>query len=179
VGRRRVRELLACGLAGQPVTTAGSLLYDARRVEALGTWPMVTLDDLDDICPGGIFIARRRVPWSPQSSPQPSPPPSDIARAWGGDWPLSYLTPLWLRLQIERHGPFPFLGVVCGFITFGASITAVDISAVGISAVKSAGSDSYDLALAPAGTWFDTLRQHRLDAPGGKTFMVRGWPSRT
>ena len=37
----------------------------------------------------------------------------------------------------------------------------------------------YRLSFSPAGEWFDSLREHRIAAPGGKTFMVRGWPTPT
>jgi hypothetical protein len=182
VSRRRTRQLLRCGLAGPPVVAANALLYDADRVSALCRWPLSTLGELDELCPRGSFLARRYV--------DAEPPPADDrpdgwtdrrTDGWTDGWPLSPLTAVWIRHRVDQEGAFPFLGVVCGFITRGADITGVTLQ--GQSTVsRSGGSRSggsqplYRLELAPPGGWFESLRQHRLAAPGGKTFMVRGWP---
>ena len=158
VGRRRTRQLLQCGVAGQPTAAGGALLYDADRVEALCAWPSLSLDDIDEVCPRGVFLARRYV--SCQL------PTAELDREWGGDWALSPLTAISLRLTIERDGYFPFVGAVCGLVTFGADVTVV----------RPETRSTYRLTFAPPGEWFESIREHRVTAPGGKTFMVRGWP---
>jgi hypothetical protein len=131
-------------------------MYDRERVAALCRWPMLGLGDLDGLFPHGVFIARRHQP-------------VDQPDGWRSGWALSFLTPSWLRFWTERHGPLPFIGVVCGFVTFAADLT---------SAEQETGR-TYALSLAPAGGWADAVRDHRLHAPGGKTFMIRGWTSAT
>ena len=158
VGRRRTRQLLRCGVAGPPTTAGGALLYDADRVEALCTWPSMSLGHVDLVCPNGAFLARRYV--SCQLSP------AELDREWGREWALSPLTAVWLRFRIEQDGSFPFVGAVCGFVTRGADITVVTPET----------RSTYRLSFSPPGAWFEALREHRVAAPGGKTFMVRGWP---
>ena len=128
--------------------------------EALCAWPSMSLDHVDEICPRGVFLARRYVGYQLSSA--------DLDREWGGDWALSPLTAIWLRFRIEQDGFFPFAGAVCGFVTYGADVTAVQLET----------RSTYRLSFAPPGAWFESLREHRVAAPGGKTFMVRGWPPR-
>ena len=160
MGRRRTRQLLQCGVGGQPTAAGGALLFDADSVEALCAWPSMSLDDLDEVCPRGVFLARRHVTCQPSGA--------ELVHEWGGDWALSPLTAIWLRFRTEQDGFFPFVGAVCGFVTYGADITAVTPDT----------RSTYRLSFAPPGEWFDSLREHRILAPGGKTFMVRGWPPR-
>jgi len=159
VGRRRTRSLLDCGLAGAATEAAGAKLYDARRVDALCSWPTVSLYELHDVLPRGTFFARRYVDLLL--------PRAEQDRAWSTEWPLSPLTAVWLKIQIERTGSVPFVGSVCGFITHGADLCRVEHQTA----------REYELSLIPAGAWFHAVRQHRLAAPGGSRWMVLGCPA--
>jgi hypothetical protein len=132
VGRRRTRQLLHCGVAGQPTAAAGAPLYDADRVEALCARPSMSLDDVDEVCPRGVFLARRYVSCQLSSA--------ELDLEWGGNWALSPLTAIWLRFRIERDGFFPFVGAVCGFVTYGADVTEVTVET----------RSTYRLAFAPS-----------------------------
>ena len=160
VGRRRTRQLLECGVAGQPTAAGGALLYDVDRVLALCAWPSMSLGQVDEVCPRGVFLARRYVGCQLSTA--------ELETEWGAGWALSPLTAIWLRFRIEQDGAFPFVGALCGFVTHGADVTGVAPET----------RSTYRLTFAPPGEWFESLREHRVVAPGGKTFMVRGWPPR-
>jgi hypothetical protein len=56
--REHARLVLRAGLAGVPVVSSKAVLYDAERVLALARRPPVTADELAELCPEGLYVAR-------------------------------------------------------------------------------------------------------------------------
>jgi hypothetical protein len=56
------------------------------------------------------------------------------------------------------------VGAVCGFVTYGADVTVV------MPETRS----TYRLSFAPPGEWFESLRERRVQAPGGKDIHGEG-----
>jgi hypothetical protein len=70
-----------------------------------------------------------------------------------------------IKVKLERHGHFPFVATVAGFVALGG-----DIAAVG----SQDGRMSFELH--DPGPWFDALASHRLDTGPGNPYVIRGWP---
>jgi hypothetical protein len=141
ITERQARRVLAAGLAGAPQRVPGMHLYDRERVSALLATTQITESELDARCPHGLFVARR-------------------TENLGSGWRFSWWTCVWLRVRIERHGPFPLLATVGGFVVAAADI--LDATTAGT------------LLLADAGTWSATLVRRRLVTGPGRDWWIRG-----
>jgi hypothetical protein len=175
--RNRSRRLLASGMAGEPVATAGALLYEAERISELAARPVVSEERLMGACPGVLFVARRDLPLS-------APCVEPLAVLAGG-WPISSATALYLDLWIERHGYVPLVATICGFVAAGAEIVGVTSDPDGTPTFRDPLIARFDLR--GAGDWFDVFEHHRLDTGPGRAWSIlglgfgrrgRSWPSR-
>jgi hypothetical protein len=90
IARTQAQLLLAAGLAGAGVRTAGTRLYNEAAVLALAALPKADLDELGAACPHGLVVARlnRARPSQPRppGGPAPSWPrgcrPTDRSPGW-------------------------------------------------------------------------------------------------
>lgn len=165
VSRARARRLLHCGLAGEPVTCAGALLYDAELVEALVAREHVDLEDLASACPDGVFVARRDVDVLEGTA--------SVRTAVSGGWPLSLARGLWLAMRAERGAPVPLVATVCGFVVHGAEIERV----VEEVAARPTRRDPYEMRfeLADPGPWFEVFENRRFHTGSGRPWTFCGW----
>jgi hypothetical protein len=151
VGARAARRLLATGIAGSPVLTGGVHLYEDERVCAVAARPRVKGRDIAEICPAGLFIARRQVDLTSPREEQVQA----LASGWGEISP-------WLKLRmgfrISSYGSFPFVATVAGFVVFGAELVAFQSPA--------------EVLLQPPGAWFARLEDHRLLSGPGRPWVV-------
>ena len=154
--RRQARRVLASGLAGAPLRTRSSLLFDADRVRDLVAWPVADAAAVDAACPWGIFISRRQVDVGAEAA--------DQLASVREDWPLNQLTRVFLGLRIRRHGYFPFVATVSGYVALGAEI-------VGGSLRR--GNAVFDLQ--EPGEWFEVLRGRQFPSGPGRPWVIRGW----
>ena len=99
-----------------------------------------------------MFVSRRRVNVDASDT--------DLRAAIACGWGYSPWTTVWLRVRIERHGAFPLVATVGGFVVAGANIEYV-------------GTDGR-LDLAEAGDWFEPLRERRLVTGPGRDWWIRG-----
>jgi hypothetical protein len=157
LSRRGAERVLRAGLAGEPVRTSSSLLYDEDRVRALASRPRFNLTDLGEICSWrGAFLARREVsvdaPWDEQVS------------AASGGWRLGMWTGALLGAQFAVNRPLPFLAMVRGFVVFGAEV-------VGLAQHG----DCVRLELVRPGPWYPELQGLRFIPPLGGPFRIM-WP---
>lgn len=173
LSRGQTRKVLAAGLAGPSLRTAGSLLYDEARVRALLACPVLERDELPDPCRATMFVARLRprcevgAPdqcWQGADLSAPEAEQCDAARMY---WDLSPWVEVMVRVAIQEHGFVPFVATVAGFVVLGGNATW-------ISHVPSRG-DVFTLE--PPTSWFDPLRQARFPTgPGGPWLF---WRERT
>lgn len=154
--RRHAGRVLAAGLAGEPVRTSSSLLFDEAAVRELAARPVVPDVEVEVACPTGLFIARRDVPVN-----QPGPAQREALQR---GWAFSAWTTLWLRMAVVDHGSLPLVATVGGFVTTGADL---------LDAVPGPG--GYVLDLREPGAWFESLRGRRLLSGRGREWAVRGW----
>jgi hypothetical protein len=95
--------------------------------------------------------------------------PAQLARL-GERWTFSIYTAVWIRSRIERHGFLPIVATVSGFVLGGGDITAVT--------VLKPSADLHDLTVEPPSSWFDRVKDTRVDTPPGRPWMVLGWDPR-
>jgi hypothetical protein len=145
VSRRHSIKALECGLAGAPRRSSASWLFDLEAVWALTNWPIAFREDVDAVCPNGLFIAHRAV--------DAMAPFAEQCRQAAGGWNQPP-TRLNLRVCLDRHGPIPFVVTVAGFVVLCADI--IDLAPDG---------KLTHLSLQPAGGWAAAVAQHR--APSG------------
>ncbi len=162
VPRRHARRLIACGAAGPVTRTKGALLVDDQRVAALAARERLGAQEIEAVCPWGLFVARRDVPVSDD-------PQEPLARL-GEHWTFSIYTAIWIRWRIERHGFLPILATVSGFVLGGGEIRAVT--------TLRPSADLHDLTVEKPGPWFDLIRDTRIDTPPGRPWVVLGWDLR-
>lgn len=170
LSRGQARKVLAAGLAGPSIRTAGSLLYDESQVRALLARAVVERGELPDPCRATMFVARlgaRRDAAAPDQRWQGADLSAqeaeqvDAARMY---WDLSPWVEVMVRVAIQEHGFVPFVATVAGFVVLGGNGTRV-------SHVPGRG-DVFTLA--PPTSWFDTLRQARFPTgPGGPWLFWR------
>jgi hypothetical protein len=150
------------------IRTKGALLVDDQRVAALAAREHLGAPELDAVCPWGLFVARRDVPVSDNPQARPDDP-AQLARL-GERWTFSIYTAVWIRSRIERHGFLPIVATVSGFVLGGGDITAVT--------VLKPSADLHDLTVEPPSSWFDRVKDTRVDTPPGRPWMVLGWDPR-
>jgi hypothetical protein len=154
LARRHALRTLGAGLAGSAIQMAGAMLYDRAAVEALVDKPCLTLPDLDELCPQGVFVSRRLVDVRRNTTAQHA--------QLAGHWRLNPLCAVWLTLQAERGRPLPFIAAVTGFVVLGAEIVGTDGDSAGTR-----------LVLGPPGDWFHALADHRLVLGRGGEWTIR------
>jgi hypothetical protein len=155
---RHARRALAGGLAGEPVATAGALLYTADAVRTLVARTHVDARRLDEVCPQGYFIARRH-------GIEPTDPDT-----MSGGWDIAWIGVAWMQLHVARHGPMPLIATIAGFVAGGADITDVDLDEDGRACFE----------LSEAGPWFGSVSQTRFPTGRGRDYVLRlpGWAPR-
>ena len=153
--RRLAEKVLATGLAGTPLRSTASLLYDRSRVEALAAWPTTHREEQQRVCPHGLFVARRLVDVT-----QPLEVQYDTATT---NWDLSPYTRVRLRARVAEHGPMPFIAATCGWVTTAAEITAVLVARNGRAV----------FTLDQPGAWADAFREHRVPTLPGRSWQIR------
>lgn len=158
LARDQARQVLATGLAGPGIRTAGAVLYDEAKVHQLRRRPNARRTDLDPRCHDGMFVTRgRHLDYSAPRSAQ--------LASVRGDWWLSPLTVVLLETRAEQGRPVPFIATVGGFVVLGAEIRGVR------GTTKTA-----TLDLADPGPWFDTLRDKRFETGRGGPWIL--WTSK-
>jgi hypothetical protein len=117
--REHARLVLRAGLAGVPVVSSKAVLYDAERVLALARRPPVTADELAELCPEGLYVARLTrgtriditAPWTQTASvvdARPAMPPMAAAL---------------LSVQIvSAEGGLPWVATLCGYVVLCARV---------------------------------------------------------
>jgi hypothetical protein len=156
LNRTRARQVLAAGLAGEPVKTPSALLYDAARVQALVERPVVTLKDVVTLDLHAILVARGQV--------DPCLSRLEQVRALSVAWQINPIVRLSLSMRVEKFGPVPFVATVRGFVAFGAELTAF----------SPRGLDKDDTVSGP-GPWFDALRDRRFPTGRGRPWVLHEW----
>jgi hypothetical protein len=134
VSRRGALKVLASGLAGSAVRAHHVVLYDEARVAELAARSSLRWQDAEQWSPGGFFVSRREFPATSPRADQVA----SLSGGWGSVCPWEWLV---VALQMERHGPLPFVATVGGLVAFGADIVEVR----GFS----------QLVLEEPGPWFD------------------------
>jgi hypothetical protein len=153
LNRSRAQQVLAAGLAGEPIRTSSALLYDAARVQALVERPVVTWRDVAAMDLHTLFVARGEV--------DPRQSRLDQVRALSETWRFQLFTGVELKWRVEKFGPVPFLATVCGFVAFGA-----ELSQFRPRALEGAGSVS------EPGPWFEAFRDTRFPSGPGRPWVL-------
>jgi hypothetical protein len=160
VPRRHARRLIACGAAGPVTRTAGALLVDQCRVQSLVAREHLTQDEVEEVCPWGLFVARRETPLTDD--------PLDQLSLLGRDWPISVWTSVWVQVRAEQHGYVPLVATIAGYVVAGGDI-------VGVNSLGTRAEPLYELCMALPGSWYERFRDKRLDTPPGRPWVVVGW----
>jgi hypothetical protein len=159
IARTQAQVLLAAGLAGCGVRTAGAVLYDERAVRALAMRPLVDSEVLHAACPHGLYLTRleraRRLDtttgWASladQLSVQP---------------PMPSLTRALLSAQITVYETLPWVATLCGYVVLGADATRVDAAPDGSTVFE----------LMPPSAWFDPVAERVFaSSRGGRPWVV-------
>ena len=148
VTERRARRALACGLAGTPIRTRGTHLYEAERVGALAERRVVGLAEMTERCSDGYFVSRRTLEVTADRA--------DLLEELGAGYEgMSTWTRLSLWSGAQNKGGLPFVATVAGFVVLGAAI--VDAS-------------GGRLVFAEPGDWFDGLADTQLLTGRGRTW---------
>lgn len=165
--RRQTDRLLGAGFAGEPLRTAGAMLWHEGRVHELASRPWVEETGLDEVCPQGLFVARRHVDLRA--------PATDQLAAVRGDWDLSLLTRVFVKHAVGQHGLLPFVATVTGFVALGAEIVDVTTTVRTTRATTGSPRQVTTLDLERPGAWFEHLRGRRLPSGPGRPWVIRGW----
>jgi hypothetical protein len=147
ISPRQARQVLAAGLAGEPLRERGFVLYDGDLLLALIGRESATEGLLDAVCPHGLFVARRE----PGGAGWPA-----LRRGWR----FSPWTAVWLKVRIETYGPFPVVATVGGFVVACADMVAASVGG--------------SLALAHPGAWSEQLEDRHLPTGPGRDWWIRG-----
>jgi hypothetical protein len=162
IARMQARRLLAAGLAGPGVPSAGAVLYEQTAVQTLAVRPLLDLDELAAVCPHGLVIARidraRRV---------------DTATGWEGlaadlsaQQAMPPLTRALLAARMAAYGSVPWVETLCGHVVLGADALSV----------RAAGPDSdgtVAFTLTRPALWFDAIDDRVLPTGrGGRPCVI-------
>jgi hypothetical protein len=153
LNRSRARQVLAAGLAGEPIRTSSALLYDAATVQALVERPVVTWRDVAAMDLHTLFVARGEV--------DPSLSRPEQVRALSEAWRFELFVDVELAWRVERFGPVAFVATVCGFVVFGA-----ELSRFRPRTLARAG------ALSEPGPWFGAFRDMRFPTGPGRPWVL-------
>jgi hypothetical protein len=159
VARTQAQVLLAAGLAGTGVRSAGAVLYDEAAVRALAARPEVDPDELAAACPHGLFIARidRSRPVDVTTGW------ADLARQLSLQPPMPGMTRALLGVRMTAYPNLPWVATLCGHVVLGADAAHADLAAGGRIA----------FTLAPPSSWFAVLVDRVLPTSrGGRPWVV-------
>jgi len=165
LSRERARLVLATGIAGAGVRTAGALLYDEDRVRTLAARPPLTPGDITAACPHGVFVARlgpgHRLDLTLDAQARLEPA--------SGPWAMALAVWATVRAAAFLGRSIPLLATVGGVVVQGAEI----LDAHG------AGEAGYRLVLDEPGRWCEPLLGRRwLPGRGGPPLLAWGWSAR-
>jgi hypothetical protein len=159
------RLLLRTGIAGAPVRSRASLLYEEGKVRALALRPLVDRERLWSMSPRGLFVAR--LPRTTQLDlTQPWRAVADcVVGCMRCQRQLPEMVSALISVRIRVEGPLPFAATFAGFVVLVADL-------VGLT---SAGP-----VLSPPGPWAALVSGRRLVTPsGGRPGYVLAppWPT--
>lgn len=155
LSRPRVTRLLATGIVGAPIRAGGALLYNESRVRRLAVRPLLSRRDVEARGLRRVIVLRRAVDLLADRATQE-------AQLTDG-WNLNFLDCLGMKWKIEAAGPIPVVASVSGFVILGAELT-------GFTRSSMAPGKRVRLVVREPGSWFDPLRETRLDLVPGSTF---------
>jgi hypothetical protein len=108
-------QVLAAGLAGEPIHTSAMDLYEHERVAELAARPSVWWPEADQLCRPGFFLSRRSFPATAQRADQVAA----LSGEWGSVSPWRWVV---MHHRLTTHGSFPFVATVGGLVVLGADI---------------------------------------------------------
>lgn len=144
--RSMARRILATGLAGEPVVTAGATLYDVARVRALLGRPFI--EAAPPPCDRVLLEVRVR-----------PGVPGDEAKTLTGTSPILRAH---LRILVEQHVFVPMVVTCSGFVLAGAEV--VDALAIDRA--------STHLVTRSAGSWFAAFDGRRMSTGPGNAWRL-------
>jgi hypothetical protein len=148
---RHARIALSRGLGGEPIRTRAAHLYDEARVRDLAARAAIGWSEVHEICPEGIFVARRDLDVSLSLPAQFE----HAARGWGDLNPWVWML---MGFQVRARGSLPFVLTVAGVVVFGADIVGMR--------------EGCELRLERPDRWFDRLQGRRLSTGPGRPWVV-------
>lgn len=154
IGRSRANRVLRCGLAGEPITVPGALLYESELVEELAAREHVDEEELGSVCPDGILVVRRDVNVGKSRAHQ--------LAAISCGFPMAWWKALLFADRIERTGPVPLVATTCGFVVLGAEVVGIEDDPA---------------PLDNPGPWFQVLHERRLRTGSGRPWTYCAWTS--
>lgn len=158
IARRQARQVLAAGLAGDPVRGQRALFYSRARVEELLGRPRLDRAAMEtqarEQLPGGLLVLRRFVRGDAGA---------DEARAMiGRGWDLGVYLPGLLRVWASLGAQVAVVVTVAGFVTTGFDLTGTQPDPDDPSRRR--------LLLDDPGEWFAAVRETRIDTGPGKAW---------
>ena len=150
LSRSQSRRLLATGIAGRPLRTTSTHLYDAHRIRTLVAWPSVDGFSLPAPSDRALLEVRGAV--------------EDCEAT--GLLSLCHLgvgARVQLRAAVSRYGCVPVVITSSSFVvaTYEATEVFSEPDGDGLLRVR------------PAGPWAEAFREHRLYSPAGNQWMLR------
>ena len=143
------RRVLASGLAGEPVRSAGTTWYDAHRITELAGWRAADLTSLPPPCDDALLVLRGR----PDATPR--------------DWSLlsnaGLVAAAEMSIVLRRLGVLPVVVTTCGYVVGGAEVTAV----------RRETKATLRLELRPSGDWFSAFHRCVLHTSAGNHWQLR------
>lgn len=152
LNRRQARRVLDAGLAGAPVRTSSATLYERRRVNELIERLGVPADVRQELCPNGVFVARRFF--------SVLAPRAEQMEALRGGWVISPWIAWALESRMAHEGPMPFVATIGGFVALGANLTGFWKDR-----------DHAGLVLRAPGPWFEAFEGHRFSTWSGNAWQ--------
>lgn len=152
-GDAQARQVLRSGLAGLPTATPRGPMYDAEQVTALVARPVVAVDDLPELCPAGLYIAR-----IPRSTEVDAGADWRTRAAALGERPA--MTPMktaLLGVGIALSGGLPWVATLSGWVVLTANATGLRGEVDG----------RHRFTLGAPGAWAEAFDGHRLPTPRG------------
>jgi hypothetical protein len=146
IARTQARRLLAAGLAGPGVASAGAVLYDRTAVQTLALRPVLELDELAALCPHGLVIARI----DPERRVDTSAGWEELAADLSTQQAMPPLTRALLAARIAAYGSVPWVATLCGHVVLGAD-------AVRVRAAGTGGDGTVAFTLARPGPWSEAI----------------------
>ncbi|MDN5896961.1 MAG: hypothetical protein L0H93_23425 [Nocardioides sp.] len=161
LSRRHARRALGWGLAGAGVVTRSAVLYDEDAVRALVRRPALTDEDLAEIFPTGVFVARL--------GETPEPGGLDLSAM---SWDISVWARIRISLWIGKGGALPVLATVSGFVVDTAEATAVMSVPRGDRHRGLRQLSPSQLSLAESGAWSAAVAETRVPTGPGAAWRL-------